>query len=79
MVDANDFTQDAWLEISDTKDGTKYLINDVTSSYTTAIGAITTQTEKTDNRWYNINGQVLNGQPTQKGIYINNGKKYIVK
>ena len=78
-VDANDFTQDAWLEISDTKDGTKYLINDVTSSYTTAIGAITTQTEKTDNRWYNINGQVLNGQPTQKGIYINNGKKYIVK
>lgn len=78
-VDANDFTQDAWLEISDTKDGTKYLINDVTSSYTTAIGAITTQTENTDNRWYNINGQVLNGQPTQKGIYINNGKKYIVK
>lgn len=78
-VDANDFTQDAWLEISDTKDGTKYLINDVTASYTTAVGAITTQTEKTDNRWYNINGQVLNGKPTQKGIYINNGKKYIVK
>ena len=78
-VDANDFTQDAWLEISDTKDGTKYLINDVTASYTTAVGAITTQMENVDNRWYNINGQVLNGKPTQKGIYINNGKKYIVK
>ena len=78
-VNANNFNQDTWLVISDQKDGTKYLINDVTSTYT-AIDAITTQPEqKADNRWYNINGQVLNGQPTQKGIYINNGKKYIVK
>lgn len=44
------------------------------------IAAITTQYEQnTDNRWYNINGQVLNGQPTQKGIYINNGKKVVIK
>lgn len=79
-IDVEEITKDAWLEISATKDAAgHYLVNDVTSTYT-AIDAITTQPEQnTDNRWYSINGQVLNGQPTQKGIYINNGKKYIVK
>ena len=29
--------------------------------------------------WYTIGGQKLNGAPTQKGIFINNGKKVIIK
>lgn len=29
--------------------------------------------------WYNVNGQKLNGRPTQNGVYIMNGKKYVVK
>jgi hypothetical protein len=29
--------------------------------------------------WYTIGGQKLNGAPTQKGLYINNGKKVIIK
>ena len=29
--------------------------------------------------WYTINGIKLNAAPTQKGIYINNGKKIVVK
>ena len=29
--------------------------------------------------WYNLNGVKLQGAPTQKGIYIQNGKKVIVK
>ena len=29
--------------------------------------------------WYNVNGQKLNGRPTQSGVYIMNGKKYVVK
>lgn len=29
--------------------------------------------------WYNLNGMKLQGAPTQKGIYINNGKKVIIK
>jgi len=32
-----------------------------------------------DNAWYTVNGVKLNAKPTQKGIYINNGKKYAVK
>lgn len=29
--------------------------------------------------WYNVSGQKLNGRPTQSGVYIMNGKKYVVK
>ena len=29
--------------------------------------------------WYTINGTLLSGKPTEKGIYIHNGKKVIVK
>ena len=29
--------------------------------------------------WYTIDGMKLNAAPTQKGIYINNGKKIVVK
>lgn len=29
--------------------------------------------------WYNLNGVKLQGAPTQKGIYIQNGKKVVVK
>ena len=29
--------------------------------------------------WYDLNGRKLSGKPTQKGIYINNGKKVVVK
>ena len=30
-------------------------------------------------RWYMLNGQQLQGEPTQKGIFINNGKKVVIK
>ncbi|MBQ8463852.1 MAG: hypothetical protein IJ544_07045 [Prevotella sp.] len=29
--------------------------------------------------WYNLNGVKMQGAPTQKGVYINNGKKIVVK
>jgi hypothetical protein len=29
--------------------------------------------------WYNVNGQKLNGRPTQSGVYIMGNKKYVVK
>lgn len=31
------------------------------------------------NEWYGIDGRKLDKQPTMKGLYINNGKKYIIK
>ena len=29
--------------------------------------------------WYNLNGVKLQGVPTEKGVYINNGKKVVIK
>ena len=29
--------------------------------------------------WYTLDGRKLDGKPTQRGIYINNGKKTIIK
>ena len=48
---------------------------------TTAISEVKAgefQEVKTDG-WYTINGIKLQGAPTEKGIYINNGKKIVVK
>ena len=45
---------------------------------TTAINAVTvTKPASFDNYWYTINGQRLNGEPTQRGIYIHNGNKVV--
>ena len=48
---------------------------------TTAIGkeAIVKGAESTPGQWYTIGGRKLAGQPTQKGIYIVNGKKVVIK
>ena len=32
-----------------------------------------------DNSWYTIGGVKLNGRPTEKGVYIIDGKKVIIK
>ena len=47
---------------------------------TTAIGGITADGEMIPAQgWYTLNGVKLQGMPTQKGIYINNGKKIVIK
>jgi hypothetical protein len=32
-----------------------------------------------DSAWYSLDGKRLSGKPCQKGIYIQNGKKVIIK
>ncbi len=32
-----------------------------------------------DATWYTLDGRIINGKPTQKGVYINNGKKTVLK
>ena len=29
--------------------------------------------------WYTLDGRRINGKPSEKGIYINNGKKIAIK
>ena len=44
----------------------------------TAIDEVKAETVAAD-AWYNLAGMKLNGQPTERGIYINNGKKVVIK
>ena len=49
---------------------------------TTGIGEIDTKTgEMTfdSEAWYTLDGVRLSGKPTKKGLYINNGKKIVIK
>ena len=48
------------------------------SKVATAISTIATDS-KVDNNWYNIQGQKLNGKPSVPGIYINDGRKVVIK
>ena len=42
-------------------------------------GITTTDFKNTDDTWYSLDGRRLSGQPTQKGVYVNNGRKVVVK
>ena len=49
---------------------------------TTAIGEIDTKTGKLtfdSEAWYTLDGVRLSGKPSTKGIYINNGRKIVIK
>ena len=49
---------------------------------TTAIGEIDTKTGKMtfdSEAWYTLDGVRLSGKPGRKGIYINNGRKIVIK
>ena len=45
----------------------------------TGIENVSSQMSEVRGAFYDLNGRRLNGQPTQKGVYIRNGKKIIVK
>ena len=53
----------------DEPDGTTTVIDPIT------VESMNVQAEG----WYTLNGVKLQGVPTQKGIYINNGKKIVIK
>jgi alpha-L-fucosidase 2 len=47
----------------------------------TGIRHIIVSSDQSDSRdnWYTIDGRRLNGMPTQRGIYIRTGKKFVIK
>jgi hypothetical protein len=58
--------------------------NAITISFNDAVTAIeevqgTRDQVQGNNIWYTLNGMRLQGKPNAPGIYINNGKKTIVK
>jgi hypothetical protein len=45
----------------------------------TGIEQATSATRPASAQWYTIDGRLLNSKPTQKGIYVNGGRKVIIK
>ncbi len=45
----------------------------------TAVDVVRRNNEIGNNRWYSLDGRQLQQHPVEKGIYLKNGKKYIVK
>ncbi len=77
-VDLGPISEDTYYQISDLVNG-KYSATDVTS-VVTGINNITTDTNVAkNNAWYNLEGMSFTVKPTQKGIYIHQGKKWVVK
>ena len=47
---------------------------------TTSLSPVPSQSrEGSSQRWYTLDGRKLNGKPTQKGIYVNGGRKVVIK
>lgn len=65
------------------KNGNYYGLNEVYGNVIDAATGISTITANkkasTDNNWYTISGSRLSSKPAQKGLYIHEGKKVIVK
>ena len=51
------------------------------SGTTTAIGSLDTRTGEITfgDEWYSLDGRRLGSKPATKGVYINNGKKVVIK
>ena len=55
-----------------------YVDNFTCTQQTTGIADIRLETTP-DSHYYSLDGRQLNGKPTQKGIYINGGRKIIIQ
>ena len=66
-TDSPDLLPDAIDVVWDNEDGT------------TGVNEVKEVNEVNDNSWYTLDGRKLSGRPTQKGLYINNGRKVVIK
>jgi hypothetical protein len=46
---------------------------------TTAVNSIEDGKLKIEDDWYSVDGRKLDKQPTRKGVYLNNGRKVVIK
>ena len=69
----------AFLSLDNPK--ARIYVEDVNEDGTTAIKTLDVETMKaySVDGWYTLNGIKLQSIPTEKGVYINNGKKVVIK
>ena len=75
-VDINNITTTKFFEISNQQQGGKYLVNDVTGSYTD-IREVRGKMADGSSNIYDLQGRRVTNM--QRGIYIVNGKKVVIK
>ena len=71
----------AFLKLSETATGARIFVEDFENGTTSikSLDADEIDGLKVAEGWYTINGIKLQSMPTEKGIYINNGKKVVIK
>lgn len=67
----------AYLDLG-TVSNAKGFVLSLDDSTTTSISQIETAEDRIKTPWYTLDGRVLGGMPSQRGIYIHNGKKIII-
>lgn len=79
-INVYDLKKDTYIEISNEKDSQKhYTIKDVTDIMSTGINIQTVYKQNLSTIWYDMQGRRYNHRPTQPGIYINGGKKIMIR
>ena len=70
----------AYLQLNGATAQTRSIVLNI-GGETTAIevGGVKEVKEVKDDSWYDMSGRRLDGKPTAKGFYINNGKKVVIK
>ena len=63
--------------VDDSLPSTMTVVLKGSSGNTTEIGTISLDDEAGE--WYSLDGRKLSGKPTKKGLYINGGKKIVIK
>ena len=71
----------AWLEIGSTPAAGSRTVKLVFGNSLTGIEGVAADKAEADGNgnWYDLNGRKLNSKPTTKGVYINNGRKVVIK
>ena len=72
---------DAYVELTPAgaARGVTFTFQELDGSYTAIKSVEASVNDNIKTGWYNLNGVKMEGAPTQKGIYINNGKKVVIK
>lgn len=79
-IDISNLDKDTYIEITTAKDGQGYYnVKDVTDQISTGVNVLTVDKQKASTIWYDLQGRRYNRRPSLPGIYINGGKKIMIR
>lgn len=70
-----------YIELTSGAPAAEFFVEDLDANGATAIKSLNVETMQSVDAdgWYTIGGVKLQGAPVEKGVYINNGKKVVIK